>query len=95
MTSVVNFRTHRRHWESREILCKHGIDPYCGCANLALTKNWCHSKDYAKHVLKRLVDADKQGKSIVVKTLTRLAIDHDKCDFADKSGKTNKYDELD
>ncbi len=66
---------------ARRILCKHGIDPYTGCENLAITKNHCHSAAYAKWVLKQLTKADPQGYSVVVERLAQLAIDHDRCSF--------------
>ena len=80
--------------EARAILCEKGINPYCGCENLAITTNTCHSKAYAVHVLETLQDADEKKKSIPA-ALKSLAQDHQNCDFGKRGGVANKNDELD
>ncbi len=40
--------------EARQILCKHGINPYIGCENLVISPNKCHSQSYAVQVLREL-----------------------------------------
>ena len=66
---------------ARRILCKHGINPYTGCENLAITRNWCHSEKYAQHVLAELTDADSEGRASVVARLGKLALRHHNCSW--------------
>ena len=72
--------------EARRILCKHGINPYTGCENLAITKNWCHSKSYAKFVLDQLRDVEPGGRAKIVEALKKLADRHNRCDVPQITG---------
>ena len=65
---------------ARNILCKHGINPYVGCENLVYSQNWCHSEKYAKKVLAVLKEADKGGRVAVEEALVELAKLHRTCD---------------
>lgn len=65
---------------TRKILCKYGIDPYCGCKNLAITRNRCHSNAYAEHVHGLLELADRQGTVRAVEdALDAAALHHSTC----------------
>lgn len=65
---------------SRRFLCKYGINPYVGCENLTITRNRCHSQDYAEKVLDALQEADDIGtKSAVIEALNEMAKYHDGC----------------
>lgn len=54
---------------ARRILCKHGINPYTGCENLAILPNRGHSQNYSKYVCQQLQKADPFGRDEVIKTL--------------------------
>ena len=58
---------------ARRVLCKHGINPYTGCDNLAILPNRGHSENYSKYVCKRLKAADPFGRQRVVDTLKAIA----------------------
>lgn len=79
--------------QARAILIRNDIDPYCGCANLAITRNWCHSSDYAKHVLNELIKAEKQKD--IEATLTALASAHNKCRQFSTDGRVDENAEKD
>ncbi|ODA36608.1 polymorphic toxin-type HINT domain-containing protein [Planctopirus hydrillae] len=67
--------------QARQILCKYGINPYTGCANLVVARNHCHSAQYAKQVLAYLQAADKQGAdpTAIQKALQDAAGWHERC----------------
>jgi len=66
--------------KSRQILCKHGINPFTDCRNLVVARNWCHSKEYAVVTLKRLTKADLEG-TPVENVLKILAAEFATCKF--------------
>ena len=35
----------------QNILCKYDIDPFTGCDNLVIARNWCHTKRYAERTV--------------------------------------------
>jgi hypothetical protein len=67
---------------ARQILCKHGINPYTDCANLTITSNRCHSASYARRVLMELQRVDRNpgaSRSSIVDVLLSLARVHRDC----------------
>ena len=81
--------------ESRQILCKHNIDPFVGCENLVVARNWCHSQQYATATLAALKEADKRGRNAVIQALSSLAKAFSKCEFGGEEFKVNEdTDEL-
>ncbi len=67
--------------KARQILCGFGIDPYCGCANLVIARNWCHSRAYAERVLLLLKGANNRDDAI--KSLRTAALEFKACKFPD------------
>jgi len=80
--------------EARQILCKNDIDPFVGCANLVVARNWCHSREYAKAVLKAVKAADKQGPTRVARALEELAEQFARCPYGGENLEADKYDEV-
>ena len=74
---------------ARKILYKFRINPYCGCANLVIARNWCHSKACADRVLELLGSAyNEQTASAALAAAAR--------EFADcKFGTSDQADEVD
>lgn len=69
-------------YDSREILCKYDIDPFCGCANLAITQNRCHSEAYAQRVfndLKAVDEGENPTPGKIEEVLVKLAEWHSTC----------------
>jgi hypothetical protein len=67
----------------QNILCKHCIDPYIGCDNLVIAKNFCHTENYAKRTVQLITDADNTGgKDEVIAALKVLTDEFVRCNFA-------------
>ena len=67
--------------QARAILCKYGIDPYRDCENLVISRNYCHSKRYAKYVLTELQKADNEDATAgtIASALKKIAAWHKTC----------------
>lgn len=67
--------------DAREIFCKFGIDLFCGCENLVIARNWCHSEEYADRVLELLESANSYSDAVAA--LNRPAGEFEKCNWED------------
>ena len=67
--------------QARRILCRYGINPYEGCSNLCISRNWCHSLAYAIHVLTELMRVETRGGAYreIQEALDELAVWHLRC----------------
>lgn len=64
--------------QAQEILCRNDINPFTGCENLCYSQNHCHGNVYAEEVVRKLVEAERTGGSLL-EALRDLAVWHRKC----------------
>lgn len=67
--------------QAQHILCECDIDPFCGCDNLVVAQNHCHSKLYVTFALQRLLRARLIGCDAVKEALWDIALAFKECKF--------------